>query len=103
MYSAPNLVLNGIGKAVYEVLLYNFDMLDLDFERAAQDQLATFKFRKGGIPCSGGQWDYTVADYPQCRGNILGFWIICEDIFVDDLNLYFYKNQALTNPLQECI
>ena len=55
---SPNLVINGIGKSVYEVIMYNFDMLDLDFERAAQDQLATFKFRTGGIPCSTGEWNY---------------------------------------------
>jgi len=61
-YTAVNLVINGIGKSFYEVLFYNYDMMDVDFERAAQDQLATFRYRKGGIPCTGGQWDYTNID-----------------------------------------
>lgn len=68
-YSYPNLVLNGVGKFVYEVLLYNYDMMQLDFERSAQDQLATFKYRQGWIPCTGGQWDSLNANQPPvCLG-----------------------------------
>ena len=34
-YASPNLVLNGVGKFFYEFVMYNYDMMSWDFERAA--------------------------------------------------------------------
>ena len=44
-YANPNLVLSGVGQSVNELIFYNYDMMTSDFERSAQDELATLKYK----------------------------------------------------------
>jgi len=41
-YTAPQIVINGMGQFLYELILYNYDMMDIDIERSAQSQIDAF-------------------------------------------------------------
>ena len=50
-YANPNFGIAGVGQTISELIFYNYDMMSYDFERSAQDQLATLKYQVD-IQCS---------------------------------------------------